>query len=61
MSAKSKAFSQPQFIMRSFAQDTGGLSFVTTDARELNGIYGKIATELAQHVHPRLRVEECAP
>ena len=48
MSAKSKALSQAQFIMRSFAQDTGGLAFVTTDARELNGIYGKIATELAQ-------------
>jgi VWFA-related protein len=45
---KNKAYSQPQFIMRSFAQDTGGLAFMTHDARELDGIYGKIANELAQ-------------
>ena len=44
----SKAFSQPQFLMRSFAQHTGGIAFVTQDAHELDGIYGKIATELAQ-------------
>jgi VWFA-related protein len=47
-STPSKAFSQPQFLMRSFAQDTGGIAFVTQDAHELDGIYGKIATELAQ-------------
>ncbi len=45
---RTKAFSQAQFIMRSFAQDTGGLAFVTSDVHELEGIYGKIATELAQ-------------
>jgi Ca-activated chloride channel family protein len=45
---KGKAFSQPQFIMRSFAQDTGGLAFVTHDARELEGIYSRIANELTQ-------------
>jgi VWFA-related protein len=48
LNTKNKAYSQPQFVMRSFAQETGGLSFLTQDARELKGIYGKIANELTQ-------------
>jgi VWFA-related protein len=47
-SMSGKDISQPQYIMRSFAQDTGGLAFLTHDVRELVGIYGKIANELAQ-------------
>jgi Ca-activated chloride channel homolog len=45
---RTQAFTQPHFIMRAMAQDTGGLAFVTSDAKELDGIYGKIATELTQ-------------
>ena len=45
---KTKQFSQPFFVMRSFAEATGGLAYVTTNANELQGIYGRIASELAQ-------------
>jgi VWFA-related protein len=45
---KSSKFSQAIFVMRSFAEATGGLPFMTSNARDLQGIYGKIATELAQ-------------
>jgi VWFA-related protein len=34
--------------MRTFAEATGGLAYVTTNANELHGIYGRIASELAQ-------------
>jgi Ca-activated chloride channel homolog len=45
---KSKQFSQPYFVMRSFAEATGGLAYMTTNANDLQGIYGRIASELAQ-------------
>lgn len=45
---KGKQFSQPYFVMRSFAEATGGLAYMTTNASELHGIYGRIASELAQ-------------
>jgi Ca-activated chloride channel family protein len=45
---KNRQFSQPFFVMRSFAEATGGLAYVTTNANELQGIYGRIASELAQ-------------
>jgi Ca-activated chloride channel family protein len=45
---KSKQLSQPFFVMRTFAEATGGLAYVTTNANELHGIYGRIASELAQ-------------
>ena len=45
---KTSKFSQALFVMRSFAEATGGQTFLTSNARELEGIYNKIATELAQ-------------
>jgi Ca-activated chloride channel family protein len=45
---KTGKFSQALFVMRSFAEATGGQTFLTSNARELEGIYNKIATELAQ-------------
>lgn len=41
-------FSRALFVMRSLADATGGLTFITSNARDLQGIYSKIATELAQ-------------
>jgi Ca-activated chloride channel family protein len=45
---KNREFSQPLFVMRSFAEATGGLSFVTTNVHDLQGIYSRIASELAE-------------
>jgi Ca-activated chloride channel family protein len=45
---KSSKFSQALFVMRSLAEATGGVTFVTSNVRDLQGIYGKIASELAQ-------------
>jgi Ca-activated chloride channel homolog len=45
---RTSKFSQALFVMRSFAEATGGLTFLTSNASDLQGIYGTIATELAQ-------------
>ena len=45
---KTSKFSQALFVMRSFAEATGGVTFLTSNVRDLQGIYSKIATELAQ-------------
>lgn len=45
---KTSKFSQSLFVMRSFADATGGVTFLTSNVRDLQGIYSKIATELAQ-------------
>jgi Ca-activated chloride channel family protein len=45
---KTKHISQPFYVMRSLAEATGGLAYMTTNANELHGIYGRIASELAQ-------------
>ena len=45
---KTSKFSQSLFVMRSFAEATGGVTFLTSNVRDLQGIYSKIATELAQ-------------
>jgi len=45
---KTSKFSQALFVMRSFAEATGGQTFLTSNVRDLQGIYNKIATELAQ-------------
>jgi Ca-activated chloride channel family protein len=45
---KTSKFSQALFVMRSFAEATGGMTFLTSNVRDLQGIYSKIATELAQ-------------
>jgi VWFA-related protein len=45
---KTSKFSQSLYVMRSFADSTGGMTFLTSNVRDLQGIYTKIATELAQ-------------
>lgn len=40
-------FSQSEFAMKALAQETGARSFFPTDIRELAGVYGTIAEELA--------------
>jgi Ca-activated chloride channel homolog len=40
-------FSQAEFAMKSLAQETGARSFFPTEIRELAGVYGLIAEELA--------------
>jgi len=45
--AKNKYFVQSQFVMKSFADVTGGQSFIAKGAGELRDIYGTIASELA--------------
>ena len=40
-------FSQSEFAMKALAQETGARSFFPTQIRELAGIYGVIASELA--------------
>jgi Ca-activated chloride channel homolog len=45
---KISKFSQALYMMRSFADATGGMTFLTSNVRDLQGIYTKIATELAQ-------------
>jgi Ca-activated chloride channel family protein len=44
---KTSRVSQALFVMRSFADATGGQTFLTSNARDLRGIYNKIASELA--------------
>jgi Ca-activated chloride channel homolog len=36
-----------QFVLRRLSEQTGGRVFFATDAKELNGVYGKIRAELA--------------
>ena len=40
-------FSQSEFAMKALAQETGAQSFFPTEIRELAGVYGAIAQELA--------------
>jgi Ca-activated chloride channel homolog len=40
-------FSQSEFAMKSLAQETGARAFFPNDIRELAGVYGSIALELA--------------
>ena len=41
-------YPQPLFIMKSFAQETGGRYFLTHNANELDRMYGEIADELGK-------------
>ena len=43
----SKGFREAEFVLRSLAQQTGGREFFVEDAKELKGIYQRIADELA--------------
>lgn len=47
-SSNNKGAMQAQFVMRSLAQETGGLPFVAQNAHALDGIYTEIAKVLAQ-------------
>jgi Ca-activated chloride channel family protein len=42
-----RGFPEAEFVLKQFAQETGGRAFFPTDARELEGIYAQIADELA--------------
>jgi Ca-activated chloride channel family protein len=42
-----RGFNEAEFVLRQFAQETGGRSFFPTAAGELSGIYSLIADELA--------------
>jgi Ca-activated chloride channel family protein len=43
----SKGFKEAEYVLRSLAQQTGGREFFIDDAKELKGIYQRIADELA--------------
>ena len=55
---KTSKFSQALFVMRSFAEATGGVTFLTSNVRDLQGIYSKIATRTGATVHAWLHVDE---
>lgn len=40
-------FNEAEFVLRQFAQETGGRSFFPTSVNELDSIYGQISEELA--------------
>ncbi|HEX5108925.1 MAG TPA: VWA domain-containing protein [Vicinamibacterales bacterium] len=42
-----RMFDEPEFAMKSLAQETGARSFFPTDIHQLKDVYGSIATELA--------------
>jgi Ca-activated chloride channel family protein len=42
-----RGFEEAQFVLKQFAQETGGRAFFPTGATELDGIYAQIADELA--------------
>jgi Ca-activated chloride channel family protein len=42
-----KGFREAEFVLRQFAQETGGRSFFVQKAEELTGVYGQIADELS--------------
>jgi Ca-activated chloride channel family protein len=42
-----KGFKEAEFVMRQFAQETGGRAFFPTHVMELAGIYGQISEELS--------------
>jgi Ca-activated chloride channel family protein len=42
-----KGFREAEFVLRQFAQETGGRSFFVQKAEELSGVYGQIADELS--------------
>ena len=46
-SSTTKGFKEAEFVLRQFAQETGGRAFFPNQATDLNGIYGQIADELS--------------
>jgi len=45
--SSARGFKEAEFVMRQFAQETGGRAFFPTQISELAGIYGKISDELS--------------
>jgi Ca-activated chloride channel family protein len=43
----SRTFKEAEFVLRQFAQQTGGRSFFPNQLADLNGVYGQIADELS--------------
>ena len=43
----SRGFRESEFVLKQFAQETGGRAFFPASANELSGIYGQVADELA--------------
>ena len=46
-SPQGKGFREAEFVLRQFAQETGGRAFFPTRAEELKDVYGQIADELS--------------
>lgn len=46
-SSQNKGFREAEFILRQFAQETGGRSFFPSRAEDLRDVYGQIADELS--------------
>jgi VWFA-related protein len=42
-----RGFKEAEFVLRQFAQETGGRSFFPNQVSELSGVYGQIAEELS--------------
>jgi VWFA-related protein len=45
--SSARGFKEAEFVMRQFAQETGGRAFFPNQATDLNAIYGQIADELS--------------
>ena len=45
--SSTKGFKEAEFVLRQFAQETGGRSFFPAKIEDLNGVYADIADELA--------------
>jgi Ca-activated chloride channel family protein len=43
----SRSFKEAEFVLRQFAQQTGGRSFFPNQLNDLNGVYGQISDELS--------------
>jgi Ca-activated chloride channel family protein len=43
----SRSFKEAEFVLRQFAQQTGGRSFFPNQLADLNGVYGQISDELS--------------
>ena len=55
---QTKGFREAEFVLRQFAQETGGRSFFPSRVEDLKDVYGQIADELSSQYTLGLRVEE---
>ena len=56
--ATAESFKEAEFVLRQFAQETGGRAFFPTPVAELPKIYEQISDELSSQYTRRLHVEE---